>query len=102
MLVGRLELSVGVIDVEGESSLGEEPPDARARRAGGLYRPIMPSPCNSRALKRIRKQKGKKKDVDEPLGISRGRGRGRRFPRGIAGETSLLGGKRHYTLEDGY
>lgn len=99
MFVGR---SVGVIVVEGETSLGGEPPDARARRAGGLYRPIMPSPCNSRALQGIREAEGKENEEYEPLCISRGRGRWRCFPRGIAGETSLLGGKRHYTLEDGY
>ena len=61
MFVGRLELSVGVIVVAGETSLGGEPPDARARRAGGLYRPIMPSPCNSRALQGIEEAEGKRK-----------------------------------------
>jgi hypothetical protein len=44
------------------------------------------------------KQKENEKEGYEPLCISRGRGRRRCFPRGIAGETSLLGGKRHYIL----
>jgi hypothetical protein len=49
----------------------------------------------------FRKEKAQS-DVYKPLCIScRGGGRGR-FSGGIAGETSLLGGKRHYTLEDGY
>ena len=41
---------VVVVVVAGEMSLGGEPPEARARSAGGLYLPIMPSPCISRAL----------------------------------------------------
>ena len=50
-LGGKPEPSAGVAG-EGEMSLGGEPPEARARSAGGLYLPIIPSPCNSRALER--------------------------------------------------
>lgn len=37
--------------MEGEDSFGGEPPDARARNAGGLYLPPnLSSACNSLAL----------------------------------------------------
>ena len=59
MLVGGLELSAGVVVVAGETSLGEESPDARAK-PGSLNRRRMSSPCNSRALQGIREAEGKK------------------------------------------
>jgi len=47
---GRVEPSPGVV-TEGETSLGGEPPEAKARSAGGLYLPPnLSSACSSLAL----------------------------------------------------
>lgn len=74
MFIGKLELSVGMSGVAREA-LGGEPPDSGARRGWGLYRSIIPSPCNLnlRSLQGIEEAEGKGNEVYEPLCISHGR-----------------------------
>ena len=99
---GKDEVSVGVFE-DGGCSLGGEPPEARARSAGGLY--LAPMPCSassSLALEEKRCQRGRdrkirvvgRREEDAPFGVGGRGGRRRSLARGDA-EGVVVGGERH-------
>ena len=73
---GRVVLSPTVV-VEGDWSLGGDPPEAKARSAGGLYlAPIRSSASSSRALNIAQLVTNKKNKLHLPFSVgSRWRGR---------------------------
>lgn len=103
MFVDGLELSgLGTTVVTGEPPLGGGPSDTREQRAGGLYRPVMPSPCDSRALQGVKEGKGKENGVYELLRTSHGSGRRRVIRRrrcvAVAGRYGRIGNEKRGRL----
>ena len=69
MLGGKEVVSAGEL-VEGGCSLGGEPPEARARSAGGLY--LAPTPCSASSSLALKETTLVREDEDRAIWKRRG------------------------------